>query len=151
MIKVISTILREAKDSTFFTCLSQTLYPRICLHFRFHFLFFAFTGAITGTYVQQDIICPGFIGHMAITCTILSMRGAANLVEPRDLTNHVTMKTFGRDSTGTEREWCRVIGQVISSPVFTDLLVTTCIVLNYSNVVNCSTALEEVCSVESTQ
>lgn len=94
----------------------------------------------------MDTISPDFIAHMAITCTTLSMRGVASLVEPRILTSHAIMKMFGRNLTGIVREWCRVLNLVTTSLVFTDLLVTTCIVSKSSNAVNCRQ--EEVCKIE---
>ena len=65
------------------------------------------------------------------------MRGAANLVELQTLTSRVTMKTFGRDLTGIEKEWYHVPDLVIISQDFIGPLATICIVLKNSNVVNC--------------
>ena len=64
----------------------------------------ALTEIAIGICVHQDTISLGFTVQMATTSTILSMRGVANLVERPIPTNLVTMKTFGQDLSGIEKE-----------------------------------------------
>ncbi len=116
---------------------SQLLRGRVIIIAEFIFLYLIFIELITGTCVQQDIISPGCTVQVVITSTILSMRGAANLVELQTLTDRVTTKTFRRNLTGIEKERYHVPDLVIISQDFIDPPATICIVLNFSNVVNC--------------
>jgi hypothetical protein len=65
------------------------------------------------------------------------MRGAVNLLVLLIPTSRATMRTFGRDLTGIDKEWCHAPDLVIISLAFIDPLATICIVLKNSNAANC--------------
>jgi hypothetical protein len=65
------------------------------------------------------------------------MRGAVNLLVLLIPTSRATMRTFGRDLTGIDKEWCHALDLVIISLAFIDPLATICLVLKNSNAANC--------------
>jgi len=91
----------------------------------------------TGICVHQDTTFRGFTVQTVTTSTTLSMRGVANLAEHPIPTNLVTMKTFGQDLTGIEKEWLHVLDLVTTSLGSIDPRATICTVLRNSNVVHC--------------
>ena len=118
--------------STVVSCASET---KILLGFIL--ILIIFIEVVIGTCAHQDIICPDFTVQAVIICTTLSMRGAVNLVELLIPTSRVTMRTFGRDLTGIDKEWCHAPDLVIISLACIDLPATICIVLKNSNAANC--------------
>jgi hypothetical protein len=65
------------------------------------------------------------------------MRGAVNLVELIIPTTAVTLRTFGRNLIGINKEWCHVPDLVIISLACIDRSAAICIVLKNSNAANC--------------
>ena len=106
--------------------------------FKFFFFFsFILTEIVIGTRVHQDIFCLVFTVHAVIICATLNMRGAVNLLVLLIPTSRATMRTFGRDLTGIDKEWCHAPDLVIISLAFIDPLATICIVSKNSNAANC--------------
>jgi hypothetical protein len=64
-----------------------------------------FLEIILGACVHQDIICPDFTVQAVIISATLSMRGAVNLAELIIPTSGVTMRTFGGNLIGINKEW----------------------------------------------